>query len=74
MFMVSEEEARQIREGYLAGGEARASQVLRGLFAGLVDNQETRASAVTIAQWHAPGRTVSVVPGGRRSAAPPRQP
>lgn len=62
MFMVSEDEAQQIREGYLSGGAEGASKTLRRLFAGLVDNEETRASAVAIAGW------ATVSSGGLRCA------
>lgn len=51
MFMISESEARQVREAYLAGGDEAASCALRGLFAGLEDNEATRDSAVRIARW-----------------------
>ena len=51
MFMISETEAGSIRAAYLAGGEEAASRELRRLFAGLEDNEETRASAVRIAGW-----------------------
>ncbi len=59
MFMVSEAEALAVREAWLTGGEAAASQALRGLFAGLPDNAETRASAVAIAGWVAPPKVIS---------------
>jgi hypothetical protein len=52
--MVSEAEARLIREAWLAGGEQAASAQLRQMFAGLADNAETRASATMIAGWADP--------------------
>lgn len=49
--VVSEAEAKRVREAYMAGGEAAAARQLRELFPGLVDNEATRAAAVTIAGW-----------------------
>lgn len=51
MFMISDAEAKLVREAYVAGGEQAASDALRGVFRGLADNDETRASAVAIAGW-----------------------
>lgn len=51
MFMVSEAETTLIRAAYLAEGADGAARELRRMFAGLPDNEETRASAVTIAGW-----------------------
>jgi len=63
MFMISDAEAQQIRAAWLAGGDEAASRTLRALFAGLEDNDATRASAVAIAGWVTPvDRT-----GNRRS-------
>lgn len=51
MFMVSETDAQLIRVAYEAQGLDAAVKVLRGLFKGLPDNEETRASVRTIAGW-----------------------
>jgi hypothetical protein len=49
--VVSDAEAKLVRDAYLAGGADAASQQLRQLFPGLVDNEETRGAAVTIVGW-----------------------
>lgn len=51
MFMVSAEEADLVRAAYERGGEFSAAVELRRLFPGLLDSEDTRECARTIAGW-----------------------
>lgn len=54
MFMVSAEIAALGRPAYERGGEFSAAMELRRLFPGLLDNEDTRVCARTIAGWKPP--------------------
>jgi hypothetical protein len=51
MFAVSEEEAAAIRAAFDRGGEFAAAVELRRLFPGVIDNEQARECARTIAGW-----------------------
>jgi len=51
MFVVSEEEAAEIRAAFDRGGEFAAAVELRRRFPGISDNEQARQCARTIAGW-----------------------
>jgi hypothetical protein len=51
MFTVTEAEAEAIRRAYETGGELSAAVELRRFFPGIVDNENARLCARTIAGW-----------------------
>ena len=51
MFVVSETDAAAIRTAFEQGGEFSAAVELRRRFPGILDNEQARACARTIAGW-----------------------
>lgn len=51
MFMVDEADAAAIRAAFMEGGEFSAAIELRRRFPGIVDNDQARLCARTIAGW-----------------------
>jgi hypothetical protein len=51
MFCVSEADAAAIRTAYEQGGELSAAVELRRLFPGIIDNENARLCARSIASW-----------------------
>jgi hypothetical protein len=69
MFAVSEADAAVIRAAYERDGELSAAIELRRLFPGIVDNENARICARTIAGWTplpAPTRSVTRLRAGKR--------
>ena len=71
MFVVSETDAAAIRTAFEQGGEFSAAVELRRRFPGILDNEQARACARTIAGWKPlPAAACQITPlrprGGRR--------
>ncbi len=69
MFMVSDEDAGLVRAAFERGGDRSATAELRRLFPGLLDTEETRETARTIAGW-----TPRVLPGRPKRGPRVRRP
>ena len=68
MFCVSEADATAIRAAYEQGGELSAAVELRRLFPGIIDNENARRCARSIAGWSPlPSQPMKPRPVGRRS-------